>query len=160
MSGNRQAERSREAFVAIQATLQNNLQLLDTKITCTEDCWEREEGGGGKTLAFSDGSIKLMENLSIRAHTLGSLAMTGAVLAATWFFFRYTRLGLALRAAADNQESSRLVGINVSFMLALGWGLAAGIGAIAVYRQCKKVGAFGDAGQGQIAKLFPCLEVF
>lgn len=81
--------------------------------------------------AFSDGSIKLMDNLSIRAHTLGSLLMTGAVLGVTWFFFRYTRLGLALRAAADNQESSRLVGINVSFMLALGWGLAAGIGAIA-----------------------------
>ena len=57
MSGNRQAERSREAFVALQATLQNNLQLLDTEVTCTEDCWEREEGGGGKTFAFSDGSI-------------------------------------------------------------------------------------------------------
>ena len=81
--------------------------------------------------AFSDGSVNLMQDLSIRIHTLGSLATTGAVLAATWFFFRYTRLGLALRAAADNHESSRLVGINVSFMLALGWGLAAGIGAVA-----------------------------
>ena len=57
MSGNQQAERSRKAFVALQATLQNNLQLLDTEVTCTEDCWEREEGGGGKTFAFTDGSI-------------------------------------------------------------------------------------------------------
>lgn len=81
--------------------------------------------------AFSDGSISLMSDLSIHAHTLGSLLTTGAVLTAVWFFFRYTRLGLALRAAADNHESSRLVGINVSVMLALGWGLAAGIGAVA-----------------------------
>lgn len=57
MSGNRQAERSREAFATLQATLQNNLQLLDTEVICREDCWEREEGGGGKTLAFSNGSI-------------------------------------------------------------------------------------------------------
>lgn len=81
--------------------------------------------------AFSDRSISLMENLSIRAHTLGALAVTGAVLVATWFFFRYTRVGLALRAAADNPASSRLAGINVSAMLALGWGLAAAIGAVA-----------------------------
>lgn len=81
--------------------------------------------------AFSDGSVSLMTDLSIRIHTLGSLLITGAVLLGVWFFFRYTNLGLALRATADNHESSRLVGINVSFMLALGWGLAAGIGAIA-----------------------------
>ncbi|OXT02180.1 branched-chain amino acid ABC transporter permease [Notoacmeibacter marinus] len=81
--------------------------------------------------AFSDGSVSLMVDLSIRTHTLGSLVTTGAVLTAVWIFFRYTQLGLALRAAADNRESSRLVGINVSLMLALGWGLAAGIGAVA-----------------------------
>jgi coproporphyrinogen III oxidase len=57
VSGNRQAECSREAFEALQATLQNNLQLLDTEVICREDSWERAEGGGGKTLAFSDGSI-------------------------------------------------------------------------------------------------------
>jgi coproporphyrinogen III oxidase len=43
--------------VALQATLQNNLQLLDAEVSCTEDCWERDEGGGGKTLAFANGSI-------------------------------------------------------------------------------------------------------
>lgn len=57
MSGNRQAERSRDAFVALQDTLQKSLVLLDTEVTCTEDCWKREVGGGGKTLAFANGSI-------------------------------------------------------------------------------------------------------
>ena len=46
-------------------------------------------------------------------------------------FFRFTPLGLAMRAAAQNPVSSRLVGIRVGWMLALGWGLAAAIGAVA-----------------------------
>jgi branched-chain amino acid transport system permease protein len=46
-------------------------------------------------------------------------------------FFRYTTLGLAMRAAAQNPASARLMGVRVSWMLALGWGLAASIGAVA-----------------------------
>ena len=46
-------------------------------------------------------------------------------------FFRFTPLGLAMRAAALNPGSARLVGINVDWMLALGWGLAAAVGAVA-----------------------------
>jgi branched-chain amino acid transport system permease protein len=46
-------------------------------------------------------------------------------------FFRFTRLGLAMRAAAQNANSSRLVGISVGRMLMLGWGLAGAIGAVA-----------------------------
>lgn len=64
-------------------------------------------------------------------HELGSTAVTLVVLTAVWAFFRYTKLGLALRGAAYNPTSSRLVGVPVARMLALGWGLAAAIGAIA-----------------------------
>jgi branched-chain amino acid transport system permease protein len=46
-------------------------------------------------------------------------------------FFRFTKVGLALRAAAFNPDSSRLVGIRVGWMLALGWGIAAVLGAVA-----------------------------
>ena len=67
----------------------------------------------------------------VSPHELGSTAVTLAVLLAVYAFFRYTRLGLGIRAAAFNPESSRLVGINVGWMLALGWGLAASIGAVA-----------------------------
>ena len=48
-----------------------------------------------------------------------------------YLFFRGTRLGLAMRAAAANPESARLVGIRVGWMTALGWGMAAAIGAVA-----------------------------
>jgi branched-chain amino acid transport system permease protein len=65
------------------------------------------------------------------AHELGAVGVTLVVLALLYAFFRYTPLGLAMRAAAQNPESSRLVGIRVGWMLALGWGLAAAIGAVA-----------------------------
>jgi len=64
-------------------------------------------------------------------HEVGAIGVTFVVLAALYVFFRFTPLGLAMRAAAQNPESSRLVGIRVGWMLALGWGLAAAIGAVA-----------------------------
>jgi branched-chain amino acid transport system permease protein len=65
------------------------------------------------------------------AHELGSAGVMLCVLAVLYFFLRYTPLGLAMRAAALNPDSARLVGIRVSWMLALGWGLASMIGAVA-----------------------------
>lgn len=65
------------------------------------------------------------------SHQAGAIGVTLVVLALLYAFFRFTPLGLAMRAAAQNPESSRLVGIRVGWMLALGWGLAAAIGAVA-----------------------------
>jgi branched-chain amino acid transport system permease protein len=65
------------------------------------------------------------------AHQIGSAGVLIVVLLALFAFFRFTPLGLAMRAAAQNPDSARLVGIRVSWMLGLGWGLAAAIGAVA-----------------------------
>jgi branched-chain amino acid transport system permease protein len=65
------------------------------------------------------------------AHDIGEIAVTLVMLALLFVFFRFTPLGLAMRAAAQNPVSSRLAGIRVSWMLALGWGLAATFGAVA-----------------------------
>jgi branched-chain amino acid transport system permease protein len=67
----------------------------------------------------------------VTRHDLGSTAVTLVVLACVYAFFRFTNLGLAMRAAAYNPASSRLMGIRVGLMLSLGWGLAAAIGAVA-----------------------------
>jgi branched-chain amino acid transport system permease protein len=61
---------------------------------------------------------------------LGVIGVSIALVLALGAFFRFTKLGLALRAAALNPEASRLVGVRVSWMLALGWGLAAVLGAV------------------------------
>jgi branched-chain amino acid transport system permease protein len=47
-----------------------------------------------------------------------------------WAFFRFTRLGLALRSSAVNPTASRLLGVRVQMMLAIGWGLAAVLSAV------------------------------
>ena len=73
----------------------------------------------------------LFGNPYVSSHELGSIGITLVVLLLLFGFFRFTPLGLAMRASAENPVSSRLVGIRVGWMLALGWGLAAAIGAIA-----------------------------
>lgn len=67
----------------------------------------------------------------LSSHELGAIGVTLIVLVLLWAFFRFTALGLAMRAAAQNPVSSRLVGIRVGGMLLLGWGLAATVGAVA-----------------------------
>jgi len=61
---------------------------------------------------------------------LGIVGVSFAAVALLSLFFRFTKLGLGLRAAAVNPEESRLVGVRVGWMLALGWGLAAALGAV------------------------------
>jgi len=67
----------------------------------------------------------------IGPHQIGMILVTLVLLFALFAFFRYTPIGLAMRAAAQNPVSARLVGIRVDLMLALGWGLAAAVGAVA-----------------------------
>jgi branched-chain amino acid transport system permease protein len=79
---------------------------------------------------FPNRPIKI-GNVIFGAHDVGAIIITLIVLGLLYVFFRYTTLGLAMRAAAQNPASSRLVGIRVGWMLALGWGLAALVGAVA-----------------------------
>ena len=67
----------------------------------------------------------------IGAHEVGIVGITLGMLILIYLFFRFTPIGLAMRAAAAAPDSARLVGISVGWMLALGWGLAAAIGAVA-----------------------------
>src|SRR3954469_25119524 len=57
----------------------------------------------------------------ISAHQIGMIGVTVCILLLLYAFFRYTRAGLAMRAAAGNPVSARLVGIRVAWMVALGW---------------------------------------
>jgi len=67
----------------------------------------------------------------IGPHQIGMIVVAIVLLFGLYAFFRYTPLGLAMRAAAQNPTSARLSGVKVDWMLALGWGLAAAIGAVA-----------------------------
>jgi len=76
------------------------------------------------------GDVPLVGGM-ITSSELGVIGVTLVVLALLYVFFRFTPLGFAMRAAAQNPGSARLVGIRVGWMLAIGWGLAAAVGAVA-----------------------------
>jgi branched-chain amino acid transport system permease protein len=84
-----------------------------------------------KTFPTPFGNKPLFGSVLIDTHEAGMIGVTVILLGLLYLFFRRTRLGLAMRAAAANPESARLVGIRVGWMTALGWGLAAAVGAIA-----------------------------
>ena len=62
---------------------------------------------------------------------LGVLIVAIVSVILLWVLFKYTKLGLAMRAAALRPAAASLVGVRVNWMLAIGWGLAAVLGAVA-----------------------------
>ena len=62
---------------------------------------------------------------------LGVLVALVVLLVLMSLLFRKTRVGLHMRAVADNAESATLAGVPTSRILAIGWGVAAAIGALA-----------------------------
>ena len=89
-------------------------------------------GGGNRPFdgPFSTRTIKL-GSVPVSVQDIGIVAVSFVLVALLALFFRYTKLGLGLRAAALNRDSSGLVGVRVGWMLAFGWGLAAVLGAVA-----------------------------
>jgi branched-chain amino acid transport system permease protein len=69
--------------------------------------------------------------VAVSLQDVGTIAVCLGTVAVLWAFFQFTKVGLALRASAVNPDEARLVGIRVPWMLGLGWGLAAVLGAIA-----------------------------
>jgi len=68
--------------------------------------------------------------VSLGVQDLFLIAVTVLLLIVLYLFFQYTKIGLGMRSAALYPETSRLLGVRTSWMLALGWGLAAAVGAV------------------------------
>ena len=68
--------------------------------------------------------------VSLGIQDLFLILVTIILLTILYAFFRFTKLGLAMRSAALYPDTSRLLGVRTGWMLALGWGLAAGVGAV------------------------------
>ena len=66
----------------------------------------------------------------ISKQDVGTFGVVMACVLVLWLFFRFTKLGLAMRAGALNPNAARLMGVRTSWLLALGWGFAAALGAV------------------------------
>ena len=79
---------------------------------------------------FGDSTFTL-GGVRLTVESVGIVAVLLGVVGLLFLLFQRTKIGLAMRAAALNPESSGLVGVRVGRMLMLGWGLAAALGALA-----------------------------
>lgn len=114
-------ERSHLSVIAVSIGL---LIILNSSVGALFGHEMKEFGSPfGSTLGFGEPYLS--------AHELGTLAVTFVELAATYFFFRYTKFGLAMRAVAVNTNSAQLSGIRTNTVLTVGWGLAAAAGSVA-----------------------------
>jgi branched-chain amino acid transport system permease protein len=70
-------------------------------------------------------------SVPIARQDIGTIAITVVSVIALWAFFRFTKVGLGMRAGALRPAAARLVGVRTNALLAVGWGLAAVLGAVA-----------------------------
>jgi branched-chain amino acid transport system permease protein len=122
-------------FAIILITI--GLFLLVEPVTTT--VWHNPPGGIAtpwKLHTVKLGDVRLLQ-VNIATVVLG-----GIVLAAFFLLFRYTRVGLAMRATAVDQEAALAQGISVRQIFALSWAIA---GAVAVVGGMMLAGGAGPA---------------
>ncbi len=89
-------------------------------------------GGDFKSMPSPFGTkIYHVGGVSIARLYVGMFVVVVVSALLVWVLFRFTKLGLGMRAAALRPAEAALVGVRVDWMLAVGWGLAALLGAVA-----------------------------
>jgi branched-chain amino acid transport system permease protein len=80
---------------------------------------------------FEGGAPIQVAGVLLTRYNLAVLGIAVLVMVGLYLFFRFTAVGIALRAVAQNRTAARLMGIPVSRMLLLSWALASVLGAVA-----------------------------
>jgi branched-chain amino acid transport system permease protein len=89
-------------------------------------------GGDPKFMPAPFGaSVYRVGGVAVSLTDLGTIGVAIGTVLVLWLFFQFTKLGLAMRASALRPAAARLVGVRVNLMLALGWGFATVLGAVA-----------------------------
>jgi branched-chain amino acid transport system permease protein len=64
---------------------------------------------------------------------LVTLGVACALMILLFLFFRYTKVGVAMKATQQNQQAARLMGIRVGRIMMLTWGMSSVVGACAAF---------------------------
>jgi branched-chain amino acid transport system permease protein len=88
-------------------------------------------GGEYKTYHGVLPTINLrLGELSIPSETTIAMIVSVVAVAGLMLLFRYTKMGLAMRATADDEQVVQSVGIRVTSVYALSWGIASVLGVV------------------------------
>jgi len=79
---------------------------------------------------FADGTFKF-GGVIFAEQQVAVIVMTAALVAALYFFFRHSKLGVAMQATSQNQLAAAYMGIPVRRVNMMIWGLSAGVAAFA-----------------------------
>ncbi len=80
---------------------------------------------------FSGVDVYHLGNVVVSRLNLVIMATALILMAALFSFFKFTRVGIAMKAVAQNEEAAKIMGIKVARVRALTWGIASMLGAVA-----------------------------
>ena len=78
---------------------------------------------------FSDATLSLGE-ITVTQQRIGVIVVASAMIAATYWFIKHTRMGKMMQATAQNPEGAALTGINTRFVHAYTFALACALAAL------------------------------
>jgi branched-chain amino acid transport system permease protein len=74
---------------------------------------------------------EIIPGLVINEWTIGVFSITIIIMIALFLFFRYSKLGIAMRATQQNVNAAKIMGIKVERVFSITWAMSSLIGAIA-----------------------------
>ncbi|MCX8032198.1 MAG: branched-chain amino acid ABC transporter permease [Thermoleophilia bacterium] len=91
-------------------------------------------GWGGEYVTYHDSlpAVTLhLGSVSVPPSSVLALIVSVVVVAALLFVFRFTKIGLAMRATAEDEQVTRSLGIRATMVYALSWVIASVVGVVA-----------------------------
>lgn len=79
---------------------------------------------------FATQQVNLL-GLEVQSAYLMSLAISAAIMLGFWWFFTYSKHGLAMRATAFDQQVAQSLGVSVPRVFAMSWAISAVVSAVA-----------------------------
>ncbi len=92
--------------------------------------WGAEQKDFPFLLSVHD-TIEIFPGLALNEWTIGVFVLTAVVMVLLFLFFRYSKLGIAMRATQQNENAAKIMGIKVERVFSITWGMSSLIGALA-----------------------------
>ncbi|MFT5195380.1 MAG: branched-chain amino acid transport system permease protein [Cellvibrionaceae bacterium] len=83
------------------------------------------------TSSFFSGAISITDNLTIPRAKGMILIFALVIMVALYLFLQHTKLGKSIRAAAQNKEAARIVGIEINMIYAMTFAICIGLTGVA-----------------------------